>query len=65
MFFQLEVGEMEIDEMLAWIRVQNLCIVGWIVIEEEQLNKINLTFEKKTCDRLKSMWIWNLLLVIN
>ncbi len=27
-FFQLEVGEMEIDETFAQIRIQNLCIVG-------------------------------------
>jgi hypothetical protein len=40
------VGEMEIDEAPAWIKVQNLCIVGCIVIEEEQLTKINLGFEK-------------------
>jgi hypothetical protein len=26
-FFQPEVGEMEIDEMLVRIKVQNLCIV--------------------------------------
>ncbi len=45
MFFQLEVGEMGIDEMLARIKIQNLCITGWIVIEEEQLTKINLDFE--------------------
>jgi len=45
-FFQLEVGEMEIDKMLAWIKVQNLCIVGYTVIEKEQLTKINLGFEK-------------------
>ncbi len=33
---------MEIDETLAQIRVQNLCIARWIVIKEEQLTKINL-----------------------
>jgi hypothetical protein len=33
---------MEIDETLAQIRVQNLRIAGWIVIEEEHLTKINL-----------------------
>jgi hypothetical protein len=41
-FFQLEVEEMEINKTLAWIKVQNLCIVGCIVTEEEQLIKINL-----------------------
>jgi hypothetical protein len=46
MFFKLEVGEMEIDEMFAQIKVQNLYVVGWIVIEEEQLTKINLGFEE-------------------
>jgi hypothetical protein len=46
-FFQHEVGKMEIDEMLAWIRVQNLHIVGWIVIKEKQLTKINLGSGKK------------------
>jgi hypothetical protein len=35
MFFQLKVGEMEIDKMPTQIKVQNLCIVGWIVIEEK------------------------------
>jgi len=33
---------MEIDEMIVQIRVQNLCTVGWTIIEEEQLSKINL-----------------------
>ncbi len=33
-FFQLEMGELEIDETLARIRVQILCIVGWIVTKE-------------------------------
>ncbi len=37
---------MEIDEMFAQIKVQNLYVVGWIVIEEEQLTKINLGFEE-------------------
>ncbi len=45
-FFQPKIGEMEIDEMHAWIKVQNLCIVRWIVIEKEQLTKINLGSEK-------------------
>jgi hypothetical protein len=38
---------MEIDKTLARIRIQNLCIIKWIVTEEEQLTKINLGFEKK------------------
>jgi hypothetical protein len=46
MFFQLEVKEMEINEMLARIIVQNLCITGWIVTKEEQLTKINLGSEE-------------------
>jgi hypothetical protein len=45
-FFQAEVGEMEINEMLVQVKVQNLCIVGWTVTEEKQLTKINLGFEK-------------------
>ncbi len=32
--------------MPTWIRIQNLCIVGWIIIEEEQFTKTNLGFEK-------------------
>jgi hypothetical protein len=43
-FFQLEVEEMEIDKTPTWIIVQNLCIARWIVIEEEQLIKINIGF---------------------
>jgi hypothetical protein len=46
MFFQPEVGKMEINETPTWIRVQNLCIIRWIVTKEEQLTKINLGFEK-------------------
>jgi hypothetical protein len=46
MFFQPEVGEMEIDEMPTRIRIQYLCIVGWTIIEEEQLTKINLSSEE-------------------
>ncbi len=46
-FFQCEVIKMEIDKTLARIRIQNLCIIKWIVTEEEQLTKINLGFEKK------------------
>ncbi len=42
MFFQPEVGKMDIDEMLIQIRVQNLRIARWTVTEEEQLTKINL-----------------------
>jgi hypothetical protein len=37
---------MEIDKTLARIRVQNLHITGWTVIEKKQLTKINLGFEK-------------------
>jgi hypothetical protein len=33
---------MEIDETLAQIKVQNLCIVGWIITTKEQLTNINL-----------------------
>jgi hypothetical protein len=36
---------MEIDETPTQIKVQNLCIVRWIVTEE-QLTKINLGFEE-------------------
>ncbi len=32
---------MIIDEILAQERVQDLTIVGWIVIKEEQLTKVN------------------------
>jgi hypothetical protein len=45
-FFQLKVGKMEIDETLVQIIIQNLCIVGWTIIEEEQLTKINLGFKE-------------------
>ncbi len=45
-FFQPKVREMEIDKTLARIRVQNLHITGWTVIEKKQLTKINLGFEK-------------------
>ncbi len=62
--FQHEVGEMEIDEMPTWIRVQNLCIACWTITKEEQLTKINLCFEK-TCNKLRSTLIWNLLSIIN
>jgi hypothetical protein len=37
---------MEIDETLVQIRVQNLHIVEWIIIEKEQLTNINMGFEK-------------------
>jgi hypothetical protein len=37
---------MEIDKTFAQIRVQNLCIVGWIVTKEEQLTKVNLGSKK-------------------
>ncbi len=39
--FHPKVGEMIIDEILAQERVQDLTIVGWIVIKEEQLTKVN------------------------
>ncbi len=42
MFFQHEVGEMEIDEMPIQIRVQILCIARLTITEKEQLTKINL-----------------------
>jgi hypothetical protein len=45
-FQQLEVGKMEIDKTFVRIRVQNLCIVGWIVSKEEQLTKVNLGSKK-------------------
>jgi hypothetical protein len=56
---------MEIDEMLVQIKVQNLCIAGWTIIDKKQLTNINLGSEKKTCNRLKIILIWNLLLIIN
>jgi hypothetical protein len=46
MFFQTEVGEMEIDEMHVRIKVQNLCIACWTITKEEQLTKINLGFKE-------------------
>ncbi len=36
------VGEMIIDETFAWKKIQNLTMVGWKIIKEEQLTKINL-----------------------
>jgi len=45
-FFQFEIGEMDIDETHAQIRVQNLRIVRWTIIEKKLLTKINLGFEK-------------------
>jgi hypothetical protein len=44
MFFQHEAGE--INKMFVQIKVQNLCIAGWTVIEKKQLTKINLGYEK-------------------
>ncbi len=41
-FFHPEVGEMIIDETPIRKWIQDLTIVGLIVIEEEQLTKINL-----------------------
>ncbi len=45
MLFQLEVGEMEIHEMPASINVQNLCIMGWTIIEKEQLIELLKKFK--------------------
>jgi hypothetical protein len=45
-FFQPELGEMEINETHAQIRVQNLCITRWTVTKEYQLTKINSGFEE-------------------
>jgi hypothetical protein len=45
-FFQLEVGEMEINKTPTQIRVQNLHIARWIVTKEEQLTNNNLGFEE-------------------
>jgi len=42
MFFQLEVGEIEIDDMLARIKVQILHIIKWTITKKEQLTKIKL-----------------------
>jgi hypothetical protein len=39
--FRLE-GEVVINKTPAYERIQNLCITSWIVIEKEQLTKINL-----------------------
>jgi len=33
---------MEINETPTRIKVQNLCIAGWIITEKENLTKINL-----------------------
>jgi hypothetical protein len=63
-FFQPEVRKMEIDETPTRIKVQNLRIAGWTITEEEQSTMINWVL-KKTYNRLKSVWIWNLLSVIN
>jgi hypothetical protein len=46
-FFYLEIRDMIIDETPTWKRVQDLTIVDWIVIEEEQLFKVNLGTDKK------------------
>ncbi len=35
-FFRLKVGEMMINETLDHVWIQNLCIVGWTIIEEKQ-----------------------------
>jgi hypothetical protein len=64
MFFQPEVGKMEIDEMLGRIKVQNLCIVGWLSLKKNNWLR-SIYVLKKTCNRLKSVWILNMLLVIN
>jgi hypothetical protein len=63
-FFQPKVGEMEIDEMSAQTVVQNRHIIGWTIIEEEQLTKINLGFEENL-QQVKINVDMNLLSVIN
>ncbi len=45
-FFQHEVGKMEIDETLAQIKVQNLHNVGCTITKEKQLTMNNLGFEE-------------------
>jgi hypothetical protein len=52
-FFQPKIGKMEIDETHNWIKVQNLYIARWIVIEKEQLTNINLGSEKKNLQQVK------------
>jgi len=42
MFLKLEVGEMEIDETLARIKVQILHIIKWTITKRKKLTKINL-----------------------
>jgi hypothetical protein len=46
MFFQHEIGKMEIDKRPSQTKVQNLCIAGWTITEEEQLMKISLGSKK-------------------
>jgi len=46
MFFQHEIGEMEIDKRPSQTKVQNLCIAGWTITKEEQLMKISLGSKK-------------------
>jgi hypothetical protein len=43
-FFQLKMGEMEIDETLTQIGVRNLRIVGWIVIEKNKIKQDQFGF---------------------
>jgi hypothetical protein len=40
------MGEMIIDETLAWEQVQELTIISWTIIEEEQSTKVSLGIEK-------------------
>jgi hypothetical protein len=47
-FFQHEVGGVEIDKMPTRIRVQNIYIIGWTIIEEKKLNKIKQGFEENS-----------------
>jgi hypothetical protein len=42
-FFHPEVGEMITDETLVREWIKDLTIVGLIIIEEEQLTKVNLS----------------------
>jgi hypothetical protein len=47
-FFTSEVGEMPIDEMCAWERVQDLCISSWTIIEKYELTKVKLGTKETT-----------------
>jgi len=41
-FFHLEVREMIVNETLSRKQIQDLTIIVWTIIEEEQLTKVNL-----------------------